>query len=81
MIFDTAEILPAALSDLTSLHRDIALYVMALKGKRRPAYCHAFKVWSLGKQEFDDELATTMALLRAALKRRGIHKFNDLGLE
>lgn len=78
MIFDTSDVLSAALSDLTSLHREIALYLMALKGKRRPAYCHAMKLWGLSKTEFDDELATTMAFLRAALQRRGVHKFSDL---
>ena len=80
MIFDASEVLPAALSDLTSLHREIAMYVMALPGKRRPTCSHALKAWGFSKIEFDRELSTTMAALRAALKRRGVHKFNDLDI-
>jgi hypothetical protein len=81
LLSDWIEILAAALLDLCPLHREISSYLLSLTGKRKPTYTHAFKTWGLAKNDFDNELASTMTALRNGLKRRGVHRFQDLDLE
>jgi hypothetical protein len=35
----------------------------------------------LGAEDFDNELAATMTALRNGLKRRGVHRFQDLDID
>jgi hypothetical protein len=81
LLSDWTELLPAVLLDLCPLHKEISSYLLSQTGKRRPTYCHALKTWGLAKRDFDHELATTMSALRNGLKRRGVHRFQDLDLD
>lgn len=80
MLFEWTQVLPAAISDLTPLHREICGYLLTLAGKKRPSYSHAHRTWGLSKVAFDAELDSIATTLRRALERRGIRQFADLDI-